>query len=171
MKYDMGTLVEFPDEDPRWLSVCGNRREYLNNPGFKRELYVYLLTPGFTMSYHQQALACNADFVRSLVKEAEPFRVEYADLVQDNIGSVTLSDALRMNKFHGGWRPYWVQQLARDQVKRIGRKKTCELFGVSSGTLHRWVSGLSSFDPVSGENLRLSEIGQKGRKWRKTAKN
>jgi hypothetical protein len=126
-----------------------------------RDLAVYLLTPGFSHAYHQQALGVSDTTVAKYVQwSREVARIDLTILqsVRENVASITAEDGLMMAQRRGAAHLPWWSRLAiaefRDRL--MSTSEVASLFECSRRTvqlvLKTWPT---AYDPLSGKR-RLS---------------
>lgn len=121
------------------------------------ELAVYLLTPGFSRAYHQQALAVSNATLWKYMQWAQDLGhhdTGIGQMVAANLGSITLDDGLLMARRRGRAQlPYW-SRLAVCECMQIHRSATtvAGMFGCSKRTIYNVQRGSClTYHPLTGD--------------------
>jgi hypothetical protein len=98
MLFDLGTLAETPPTSFTPLTSHG------------RDLWIYLLTPGFTLGYHRHVLGVSdITLAKHLNRARAALEADaaLADQVRENTYSITPADGLVMANAGAAHLPYW----------------------------------------------------------------
>ena len=141
MLYDWGTLS---DAGPRRLIRDG-------------DLAAFLLTPGCSRAYLQQALAVSNATLWNYMRWAQELALRDPGIdrrVADNLESITARDGLIMAQRRGRAQlPYW-SRLAISEYLEIHRSATyvAKIFGCSTRTIYNVQRGSClAYHPLSGD--------------------
>ena len=149
MLYSFGTL-----DDDNAAASWSIRKARLCSHG-NRPLWVYLLTPGFTLGYHQHVLGVSdITLARHLAvarreQTADP---TIAEAVYNNVSSITAEDGLAMALRRGtAHLTYWSRMAMCEFYGRLRTaNKVAKLFRCSPTTVTNVVRlGAGSFDILS----------------------
>lgn len=176
MNYGIDTL------DPSVESLLPRQRRHQLHSN--RHLYIYLLTPGFTLSYHQHVLSVSDLTLRKyvrLAREALTADPTLRDDVLANVASITAADGLHMALQRGRCHlPHWsrlsICQAYGDKQSLVEVAKTfcCSLSAARSavrlsGRAYDILSGKRVVSPSQALPVGRWKPGQSGRSSRGNA--
>ena len=170
MLYSFGTLDE-QTADLTWSA----RKALLCNPS-PRPLMIYLLTPGFTLGYHQQVLGISGVTLDRHIKIAEAEQLADSTLtaaVNDNTSSITPEDGLAMAQRRGAAHlPYWSRLAICDFRARLGSaNELAKLFRCSPATVTNVLTpGVGGFDFLSVQRRLSPQQECPAGQWRKACR-
>lgn len=169
MIHYFGTL----DEDLQSLSWSA-RKAACYESGSPRPLWIYLLTPGFTLGYHQHVLGISSVTLARHITIAKAEQAIdptiHAD-VQTNIGSITAEDGLAMARRRGAAHlPFWSRLAICEYLERLGTaNKVAKLFGCSPATVTNMRRpGAGAFDFLSVSRRLTPQQQHPAGQWRKS---
>lgn len=149
MLYHLGTLDE----------QTTSRRKRRLRP--TRSLAIYLLTAGFSRSYHQQVLGVSDTTIAKYMRWSRQLAEndsEILDAARANAGSITPEDGLKMAKRRRrAHLPWWSRLAIAEYAHRLkDTNEVARLFNCSRRTVqHALTSWPLAYDPLTGER-RLS---------------
>lgn len=134
-----------------------------------QELYVYLLMPGFTQSYHRSVLGLSRGTMRRYMNLASAAAGADPDLVRRASGAVaeiTEQHALELGLARrGSHLPHWVRlAMCEDYHRERNFAAVAKTFGCSRSTARRAVrGGCLSYEPLSARRRLSSSQAAPGR--------
>ena len=149
-------LFHFGILDDENTDPCRRRR-----PARSRDLAVYLLTPGFSRAYHQNALGVSDTTIDKYVQWSRELALgdpTLLDSVSENAASITPEDGLMIAQRRGrAHLPWWSRLAIAEFRHRLGSTgEVAALFNCSRRTVQLVLKTCPiAYDPFSGER-RLS---------------
>lgn len=150
MLYSFGTL------DPAMRQSTA-RLKAIQCPADRRHLWIYLLTPGFTLGYHQHVLQTSDVTLnrhRAIALAEQRSDPSIGAEVFANIASISAEDGLAMALRRGtAHLPYWSRLAICEFRERLGSAvKVAELFRCSPATVtNAMTPGTGRFELFTGE--------------------
>jgi hypothetical protein len=145
MLYHLGTLDE--------QTACGPVRRLL----LTRSLAIYLLTPGFSRSYHRQVLGVSDTTVASYMSWSHQLAEKEGEILKAaraNAASITAEDGLRMAQRRGrAHMPWWARLAISHYVEQLGSTaEVASLFDCSRRTVQLVLKTIPiAYHPLTGE--------------------
>ena len=129
------------------------------------QLAAYLLTPGFSRSYHQHVLrTSNATIWKYMAWARELARRDpkIDEMVSANVGSITRDDAIQMAQRRGPCQlPFWSRLAVCECLLDTDAGRVAVIFGCSKRTLvNIRVGRCVSYDPITGARITTAAQNQ-----------
>lgn len=159
MLYHLGTLDE----------QITNRRERRLRP--TRSLAIYLLTPGFSRSYHQQVLGVSDTTIAKYMSWSRQLAEKDGEVIASaraNAASITAEDGMKMaQRRRHAHMPWWSRLAIAEFVDRLGNTTAvASHFCCSRRTVQLALkSHPIAYNPLSGERCLSRTQAKPPGKW------